>query len=324
MLTLDDFKYETLQLTDDYEGKCVATLISANSNQNNRHAILYIHGFIDYFFHPHVAEYFLNNGFDFYALDLRKYGRSILPHQHACYCRYVEEYFEEIDIALYQIFKESKHHITILAHSFGGLVTSLYMNQGLKRNLVDKIILNSPFLAFNEENKVKEIIGKFFAPKIAKFKPFANIKHAVSPFYVKNLHHKYNGEWDFNLEWKPLDGFPAYYAWIHAVDKAQRFLKENSNIQIPVLVICSGSSIIPKKDSLVIKSTDIILNSHKIMHLSAYLGNDVMIKAVKHAVHDVFLSRASVREEVFLAISEWEKIILKKVYRISKQFFHTN
>jgi alpha-beta hydrolase superfamily lysophospholipase len=30
------------------------------------------------FFHTHVAEKFNENNFDFYALDLRKYGRSLL------------------------------------------------------------------------------------------------------------------------------------------------------------------------------------------------------------------------------------------------------
>lgn len=307
-MTLDDFSYKTLNLAPSYEGEVVATLIAAKANRGDRAAILYIHGYSDYFFHPHVAEEFLNQGFDFYAIDLRKYGRSILPNQHPGYCNYIEEYFEEIDIAVYEIFKESKHHVTILAHSFGGLVAAMYLNKGLKRKLVDKLILNSPFLSFNEPNKAKEFIVKLFANSLAKLKPYSGLKNEISPFYVRSLHKNLNGEWDFDLNLKPVNGFTTYFAWIHAVDKAQKYLIEHSNIEVPILVLCSGSSYIPKKESLIIKSSDIILNTHDILHLCGYLGEDVMIKAIKHAVHDVFLSRQSIREQAFHAIFEWEKI----------------
>lgn len=308
MMTLDDFTYSTINLAPSYEGEEIATLIAAKANQGNRSPILYIHGYSDYFFHPHVAEEFLLHGFDFYALDLRKYGRSILPHQHAGYCNYIEEYFEEIDIAVYEIFKESKHHVTLLAHSFGGLVAAMYLNKGLKRKYIDKLILNAPFLAFNTSNATKELIFKFLSNGLAKLKPYSGLENTVLPFYVRSLHKNFNGEWNFNLNWKPVNGFKTYFAWIHAVDNAQKYLKQHSKIEVPILVLCSASSYLPKKESLIIKSTDIILDTHELMHLSGYLGEDVMIKAIKHAVHDVFLSRQSIREQAFHAVFEWEKI----------------
>jgi alpha-beta hydrolase superfamily lysophospholipase len=58
------------------------TLISSNRNLGDRRSVLYLHGYNDYFFHTHVAEKFNENNFDFYALDLRKYGRSLLKNQH--------------------------------------------------------------------------------------------------------------------------------------------------------------------------------------------------------------------------------------------------
>jgi alpha-beta hydrolase superfamily lysophospholipase len=54
----------------------IATLISSNRNLGDA-GVLYLHGYNDYF-HTHVAEKFNENNFDFYALDLRKYGRSLL------------------------------------------------------------------------------------------------------------------------------------------------------------------------------------------------------------------------------------------------------
>ena len=44
-------------------------------------AVLHVHGFADYFFQTEYAEWWLERGYDFYALDLRKYGRSLRPHQ---------------------------------------------------------------------------------------------------------------------------------------------------------------------------------------------------------------------------------------------------
>jgi alpha-beta hydrolase superfamily lysophospholipase len=61
----------------------------------------------------HVAEKFNENNFDFYALDLRKYGRSLkksAPH----YCKDIEEYFEEISIAISKINTISKTLFTCL------------------------------------------------------------------------------------------------------------------------------------------------------------------------------------------------------------------
>ena len=100
---IKDYTSQTIKLTPDYEGEVTAVLTSSNFNAGNRKSVLYIHGYIDYFFHPHLGENFNENDFDFYALDLRKYGRSLLEHHHPNYCKNIEEYFEEISIALRQI-----------------------------------------------------------------------------------------------------------------------------------------------------------------------------------------------------------------------------
>ena len=45
--------------------------------------MLYVHGYNDYFFQKHAADFYTGLGISFYALDLRKPGRSLLPHQTA-------------------------------------------------------------------------------------------------------------------------------------------------------------------------------------------------------------------------------------------------
>ena len=65
-----------LEFQADYEGKVIATLIRKKAQKSTHKAVLYIHGFIDYFFQTEMAEKFNEQGFDFYALDLRKYGST--------------------------------------------------------------------------------------------------------------------------------------------------------------------------------------------------------------------------------------------------------
>ena len=73
---------ETLELAEDDEGAVVATLVRRPADKRRaRGAVLHVHGFCDYFFQTGVAEFFTGLGYDFYAVDLRKHGRSLLPHQ---------------------------------------------------------------------------------------------------------------------------------------------------------------------------------------------------------------------------------------------------
>jgi len=304
-LNLDsDFSYQTIDLPDDYEGKVTATLIAANANTGNRKSVLYVHGFIDYFFQAHMAAKFLNEGYDFYALELRKYGHSLLPHQHPNYCRSIAEYFPEISISLKQINERSKHKITLIGHSTGGLTTSLYMNEGEERHLVNALILNSPFLEFNI-SKLKRL----FLPVISKFSilfnKFAKLDEALSRVYSQSIHKGDFGEWEFSQEWKPVDGFPAFYAWTNAVLDAQNKLKSESNIHVPVLVMHSSKSLVTKIYSEDAQNADTVLNVEHIKKFGSTLGDDVTMVSIKNGMHDLVLSRKEVRELVFQKMFSW-------------------
>lgn len=76
-------------------------------------------------FSDHVCARFLAQGFDFYALDLRKCGRSIIsPGQDLFrhYCRNLQEYDEEITLAIEHISSqrdEKPAKLFLLGHSTG-------------------------------------------------------------------------------------------------------------------------------------------------------------------------------------------------------------
>jgi alpha-beta hydrolase superfamily lysophospholipase len=298
----NDYTSQIIKLNPDYEGEVIAVLTSSNFNTGNRKSVLYIHGYIDYFFHPHLGEKFNENNFDFYAIDLRKYGRSLLEHQHPNYCKDVKEYFEEITNAIREI-KSKSSSVYILAHSTGGLIASSYMNDGKERDLIDGLILNSPFLDFNQ-SKFEKSFSLFVAKFISKLSNYAKVEGALSPAYGESVHKDFYGEWDFNLDWKPIKGFPTYFKWLVAISTAQKKL-EKSNITVPVLVMHSSGSIKMSKYSKEAMSNDIVLNIEDIKRVGKKLGKKVTLLKIDNAQHDIFLSAKVEREIGFEKMFSW-------------------
>ncbi|MGN8226061.1 alpha/beta hydrolase [Gracilimonas sp. BCB1] len=303
-MELGDFSEHTFDLGEDYEGKVIATLMESPKHDASRPSILYIHGLSDYFFQAHVAEAFHKQGFNFYALDLRKHGRSLLPHQTPNYCRSVKEYFPEIDRALEFIQSENNSEIILLGHSTGGLTGSLYLNEGENRQCIDKLILNSPFLQFNLSLWQRAILFPA-ARLISNFKPYASLKKPFSHLYGASISSKKHGEWDYNTDWKPLRGFPAYLKWVTAMHQAQKNLRRHSPIKIPILILHSDKSSRNQSWNENILKTDMVLNVEHIKKYGEKLGDNVTLAEVKGAMHDVFLSGAGVRKHAFEKMFSW-------------------
>ena len=108
------FVQTSLRFAPDYDGEVTATLVRNEPLVSRaRGAVLYLHGFIDYFFQSHVADAFNTAGYNFYALDLRKFGRSLGGAAHPNFCRDFKEYFPEITSAI-DIITTVEHHETLV------------------------------------------------------------------------------------------------------------------------------------------------------------------------------------------------------------------
>src|SRR5699024_12406640 len=68
------FSRRTLPLGEDNEGPVAATLVRHDAAAGT--PVLYIHGWSDYFYNIELAAAAKLHGYQFYALELRKYGRS--------------------------------------------------------------------------------------------------------------------------------------------------------------------------------------------------------------------------------------------------------
>ncbi|WP_327105176.1 alpha/beta hydrolase [Nonomuraea glycinis] len=293
--------YETtvLRMPPDFEGEVVATLLSRRAG--SRRAVLYLHGFTDYFFQDHLADHYLNHGVDFYALDLRKYGRSLRPHQTRGLVRSVTEYFPEIDQAV-QIIRQDHDELTLNAHSTGGLIAPLWADRVRGRGLVQGMVLNSPFLDLNVPLPLRLAADLLQTPLSYTRRP---LPLGISTVYGESLHRDHHGEWDYDLELKPLGGFAVHAMWLAAIRRAQRRLHAGLSVDVPVLVLSSATGLRVRDFVPEVRSADIVLDPRQIARWSASIGPHVTSVRVAGGVHDLVLSAEPVRKQVFAEIDRW-------------------
>jgi alpha-beta hydrolase superfamily lysophospholipase len=298
----DDFVQTTLRFPPDYDGDVTATLVRNEPLVSRPEgAVLYLHGFIDYFFQSHLADAFNAVGYNFYALDLRKYGRSLGTAIHPNFCKDFKEYFPEITSAI-DVITTVEHHGTVIlnAHSTGALAGALYAKSGDRRDRVGRLVLNSPFLELPQGSTLAHLAAAW-----GTLFPFARIRNPVNPWYAKSLHADYKGEWTFNKNWKPIEGFDAFYGWLRAVVRGQDRIKQGLNLEQPILVMHSDKSETGKTWSESFHRADLVLDVKDIRRLSPKLGKRTEIREIAGGKHDLVLSREDARTECLRVMVEW-------------------
>ncbi|HEY6933969.1 MAG TPA: alpha/beta hydrolase [Marmoricola sp.] len=286
----------TLRLAPDEEGEAVATLVHRPAPAPTHRAVLHVHGFCDYFFQTPAAEYWVSRGYDFYALDLRKYGRSLLPHQTPNYTADLRVYAEELSLAYEQI---SRNHdqVVLSAHSTGGLTVPLWAAE--HRVPASAFVLNAPWLDMHGSTLTRTLLMPAIQ-RLGAVQPRRLVPRDVDGLYGRSLHRDFDGEWDYDLAWKPLESWPVFAGWVRAVRLAHRRLTHGLELDQPVLVLSSSRSSHPTsmRDPDVHR-TDVVLDVEQIRRRAPLLGRHVTVDQVVGARHDVTLSLPEVRCRVF-------------------------
>lgn len=301
----EPYTCETIPLPADDEGEVVATLVHRPADRPSGRAVLYVHGFADYFFQTGYAEWWTARGYDFYALDLRKYGRSMLPHQTPTYIEDLWTYFAEIDEAWRRIVRRDGHRSVVASgHSTGGLTLSLWAN-ARRPSALAGMVLNAPWLDL-QGSWLMRAPGSRLVRAVGGRRPRLVIPRNVSGLYARSLHADHAGEFDFDLSWKPLTSFPAYVGWLRAVREGHARVHRGLDIPGPILVLTSAVSGVPTSmEDPRVHSTDIVLDVEQIRRWSPRLGKHLTLAAIDGAVHDVFLSRAEPRARAYDELSRW-------------------
>ena len=265
-------------------------------------AYLYIHGFNDYFFQSEMGERFVDSGYNFYAVDLRRYGRSREPWQYPFNIRNQEEYFNDIDSAISQILKDGNTDITLSGHSTGGLTVALYGAVKGADVPVDRIVTDSPFLAWNFSGFMRSVaipvVG--FWGKIFKN---TKIKQGHCDGYAYSLLKEYYGEWTYNTDWKMIYSPPVTASWVNAISTAQnKVMKKHDNILVPILVMHSSRKIDGCNYTPEFQTGDAVLDPFMLQERGEKLGYIREVCTIDSGLHDLILSRKEVRDQAYETI----------------------
>lgn len=324
-------RFESLELPllQDDEGPVIATLVRhapggraadadaaakagpvVSDPQAPEQVILYLHGWADYFLQAELAEHLVGRGFHFYALDLRKFGRSLRSWQTPGYTTDLAVYDEDLAAALAAISADlaartrrpDTHTVHVLAHSLGGLVAALWADRN--PGAVGTLVLNAPWLELQGSSLVRNIAMQLLEP-LARTDPRRPLLLPSLPGYWDSVSDTAHGEWDLDPRWRPRASFPIRPGWTQAVLAGHAAVQRRLDITAPVLVMLSGRTRIQADWSEQLMEVDTVIDVEETARRALGLGRRAGVFRYPGALHDIFLSRRAVRQEAYNDLVLW-------------------
>lgn len=326
----DEFECTDIDLGADNEGPLCATLVRALPEREGfwrrligperefAHLdVLYVHGWSDYFFQKQLARFFTSRGARFFALDLRKYGRSLRPGQTFGYVEHLDEYDAEIaaSIAIMRGHSAedaeqldemtSDRKLVLLGHSTGGLVLSLWADR--HRGIADALVLNSPWL----ELQISGAARRAIAPMI-NLQAWRSPRDVAMPqldlgFYTQAQRANCTAEElaGVNLEWRPEHTMPIRAGWLRAVIAGHERISAGIDVGMPVCVLLSAKFEFALNWNDHMSRVDTVLEVDEVAKAALKLGPSVSVERISGALHDVFLSAPDVRADAYSRVRRW-------------------
>ncbi|MDP9996647.1 alpha/beta hydrolase [Pseudarthrobacter sulfonivorans] len=314
------FQYQSLPLTPDDEGDVAATLIrhtarppgDAGGINGRAHAVLYLHGWADYFLQAELAEQLSARGLYFYAVDLRKFGRSLRLGQTPGYATDLRMYDEDLGAALAAIRADlpqvtgpdSAPAVHVLAHSFGGLIAALWADR--HPGELATLTLNSPWLELQGSSLIRNLAMHLVEP-VARADPKRPFHLPEMPGYWQSVSSEAHGEWQLHPVWRPAASFPIRAGWAKAVLAGHAAVARGLDITAPVLVMLSDRTRIQAEWSEELMHADAVIDVEETASRALRLGRRVTVFRYPGAIHDVFLSERGIRQEAYQDVACWLK-----------------
>jgi len=308
------FEQRTLPLGRESDQEIVATLVRYRRALRILPAVgrgvdvLYVHGWSDYFFQRELAEFWWRQGARFYALDLRRYGRSLRPGQTPGFITDLTTYDQDIAAALAamghstQSAAPSRRRLVLMGHSTGGLTLSLWAAR--HRGVASALVLNSPWLEFQTGPLGREVLQPLIGAH-ARVSPRGRMPAVDLGFYTRSVSATREGEWDYDLAWRPERGFALHPAWLAAVFAGHQRVANRLGLDIPVYTMLSARSAIAAAWSEAMRHSDVVLDVNEIAERSTRLGSLVTIERFDGALHDILLSEKDVRQHAYDSLARW-------------------
>lgn len=311
---LPGYRQRTIALGPDPngEGELVATLVRRGEPGPAVHAVVALHGYTDYFFNAELGDRFAARGFAFYALDLHKCGRSRLEGQTPHFTTDLKSYDVELARALAIVADETAGaQILMYGHSAGGLVVTLWMDRlrqhgALAAAGIGGLVLNSPFFDLHGPAILRSAPTSAALMALGRWRKTKAVRRPVPEGgYGATLHRNYSGDFDYNLDWKPLGGFPVTFGWINAIRRGHAKLHRGLDVGVPNLILRSDHSVAEAPNPDAIQRGDAVLDVAQIARWAGCVGNRTTIVPITDAKHDVFLSLPAPREVAYRELDDW-------------------
>lgn len=285
----------------------------------SRPAMLFVHGMNDYFFQIHVAEHFTEAGYAVYGVDLRKCGRSWREGQTWHHVTDQALYDEDLTICLALLSTAHPAGVIPAGHSTGGLDVVGWLsrlcdaaadpatNPGAAElhSQVLAAILNSPWLGLQFNAATRFLINNVITA-VAKVRPTTPLPGGINPVYGRSMHASQAGEWDYNLDLKPLEPRPKYVSWLAGVaQELKRLHSGTGETGVPTLMLTSDKHHFSTKLSEQSYNADVILMPEQMWANAGNVSPATTVVVIDNAVHDVFLSRLPVRQQAFEETLRW-------------------
>ena len=307
---LPDFETTDLRLEaagraagEPEETELVATLIRRTPTGASRRAVLYLHGWNDYFFQTHLADSLTRLGYDFFALDLRRYGRSLRRGQLPGFITDLDDYGEELGLAA-DLIAADHDQLLLMGHSTGGLVGALWAARNPDR--ISGLVLNSPWLDL-QGSALFRTLGAPVIDRLGGSVPTSVLRLPDLGFYARSLHSSLGGEWDYDLELKATPSPPVRVGWLRAILMGHQRVAAGLHLQAPVLVLASSATDFARKWHEGLRGVDTVLDVEQIATRASRLGRHVTIVRFEQGMHDLVLSASPVREQVLDEIGRWAR-----------------
>ncbi|WP_115790605.1 alpha/beta hydrolase [Arthrobacter silvisoli] len=270
-------------------------------------AVLFLHGWSDYFFNVALAEFWTQQGFRFYALDMHNHGRNLGEDSTGGYVAHLDDYDAEISTAIDMIRSGAAANggpapLTLMGHSTGGLVAALWVSR--HAGMVQFLVLNSPWLEMHGSSLVRKAAQLLLKP-MARVRPLTVLRLPERGFYYRSISSNAEGEWALDEKYRPPMAFPLRAGWLSAVLSGHTRVARGLDIDIPILVLLSGASANGMIWRESMRHSDAVLDVNIMALRAMTLGRSVTLERVDGGLHDVFLSASPVREDAYARLARW-------------------
>lgn len=264
-----------------------------------RAAVLHVHGYNDYFFQAELADWFAQRGFAFFAVDMRRSGRSLQPGDHPHDMADIAEQGDDIQAAAAAI--NALHpnlKLVVHAHSTGALAAAVWAADRAPQQLA-AVILNSPLFGLQTSKRDRAAMRAL--PLLGRVAPGAVVGRRPA-IYAKYLHVSGGGPAEFDVTWKTPKGVPARARWVYAVSRAWSRIDAGLPIPVPTLVARSDSFGPESEDNPRINEQDVVVDTDATARAIPKLGPLASELVVTNGIHDLSQSSPGPRAAYFAGV----------------------